>query len=150
MLKDTSVSNDVTDSVKTQSLVIDNTVTEIARMSQWLTDTLAAFGLSSSIQFRFDLCANEAVTNIISYAYSDSESHQIGLLLRHSSNKVILDIEDDGKAFNPFAMPEHASPKSLEEAKIGGLGIDLIRHYVDEYHYSRENNKNIISMVVQL
>ena len=141
VLKDKNVS---------QSLTIQKTVPEISRMSDWLTGSLADYGLSNSIQFRFDLCANEAVTNINSYAYPENGSHEIALLLAINPESVMLTIEDDGIAFNPFLVPEHVPPQSLSEAKIGGLGIDLIRHYVDEFNYTRLNNKNVLSIKIKL
>lgn len=138
------------DMSQTRALTIKNTIPEISRMNHWLTVSLADFGLSNSVQFRFDLCANEAVTNIISYAYPAKDIHEIGLLLTLKSDTVILNIEDDGIAFNPFLMAEHSAPKSLSEAKIGGLGIDLIRHYVDDFNYMRRDDRNILSLKIKL
>jgi len=131
-----------------KSLTIKNTIPEISRMSHWLTNSLASYGLSNSIQFRFDLCANEAVTNIISYAYPDQGTHEINLILTINTDKATLNIEDDGIAFNPLKVPEHSQPRTLNEAKIGGLGIDLIRHYVDDFNYQRLNDKNSFSMQI--
>ncbi len=133
-----------------RSLTIHNTVPEISRMSHWLTDSLADNGLSKSIQFRFDLCANEAVTNIISYAYPENGTHKIDLFLTINPDTVMLNIEDDGIAFNPLLVPEHSPSKSLADAKIGGLGIDLIRHYVDDFDYMRLDNKNVLSIKIKL
>lgn len=149
MIKDISLTNKPNDSPVTYTLTIQNTVAEIARMSEWLTDALVNNGVANSIQFRFDLCANEAVTNIVSYAYPDKGTHDIALLLCINPDTIVLTIEDDGIAFNPFVMPEHAPPASLADAKIGGLGIDLIRHYIDEYSYKRLNDRNSVSMLVR-
>ena len=43
-------------------------------------------------------------------------------------------------------MPDIILPKSLEEADIGGLGIFMIRKYIDESSYQREDNKNIFTI----
>lgn len=119
-------------------------------MSLWLTGSLGRCGLSRELQFKFDLCANEAVTNIISYGFPSKGDHQISLHLSVNQSKAILEIEDDGIAFNPLQVPEHIQPKSLREAKIGGLGIDLIRHYMDRVVYARTQNINKLSMQVDL
>ncbi len=119
-------------------------------MSLWLTGSLGRCGLSRELQFKFDLCANEAVTNIISYGFPAKGDHQILLHLLVDHGKAVLEIEDDGIAFNPLQVPEHVQPKSLSEAKIGGLGIDLIRHYMDRVDYVRTQNINKLSMQVDL
>jgi len=119
-------------------------------MSLWLTGSLGRYGLSRELQFRFDLCANEAVTNIISYGFPANGEHQILLRLSVEQGKAVLEIEDDGIAFNPLHVPEHIQPENLNEAKIGGLGIDLIRHYMDDVDYARTQNINKLSMQINL
>lgn len=119
-------------------------------MSLWLTGSLGRCGLSRELQFKFDLCANEAVTNIISYAYPTGGLHEISLRLEVDGDKAILTIEDDGVAFNPLEAPAHIQPRTLKEAKVGGLGIDLIKHYMDRIHYVRAENTNSLSMQINL
>jgi serine/threonine-protein kinase RsbW len=133
-----------------QSLTIHNKVPEISKMSHWLTDTLMSSGFSNRVQFRADLCMNEAVTNIMSYAYPESGLHEIHIELAMDDELVTITVIDDGIAFNPFDAPEHVQPDSLEEAEIGGLGIGLIRNYIDDYHYKRVEDKNILSLTLKL
>ncbi|MBD3633836.1 MAG: ATP-binding protein [Methylophaga sp.] len=135
---------------KTLSLIIKNQTSEIARMSLWLTGSLGRCGLSREMQFKFDLCANEAVTNIISYGYPRGGEHDINLQLQVETDSAILTIEDDGIAFNPTENPAHVQPESLQEAKVGGLGIDLIRHYMDQVCYRRTAGLNRLSMQMKL
>lgn len=111
---------------------------------------LASYGLSNSIQFRFDLCANEVITKIISYTYPNNGTDQTNVQRSLSADIAMLQIVDDGIAFNPSLVAVNPQPKSLADAKIGGIGIDLIRHYVDNFNYKRINNKNMLSMEVNL
>jgi len=115
-------------------------------MSSWLSETVKAMGGSDEKIFNFDLCANEAVTNIISYGYMDQGEHEIILDIAVSGDVLCLSIEDDGTPFNPLEKPEHISPHNLEEAQIGGLGVDLILKIMKECHYARINGKNIFKM----
>jgi serine/threonine-protein kinase RsbW len=115
-------------------------------MSAWLSETIKAMGGSEESIFNFDLCANEAVTNIISYGYTDQGEHEIILNLALTGNEFCLSIEDDGLPFNPMEKPEHILPHNLEEAQIGGLGVDLILKIMKQCHYTRINGKNIFKM----
>ncbi|MDT8310467.1 MAG: ATP-binding protein [Methylophaga sp.] len=132
------------------SLQLQNQTAEIARMSHWLKSILDDWYISPTLQFRVDLAANEAVTNILSYAFPNGGEHRILLNLSLENDRLKLSIEDDGIDFNPLEMPPHKQPKSIAEAEIGGLGIHLIRHYMDECDYQRHNGKNhlILSMYV--
>lgn len=131
-------------------LVIPNQLSAVRQMSAWLDETIRRLGGPEGLVFNFDLCANEAVTNIISYAYENNGAHDIVLQLTMQNEKLILEIEDDGVPFNPLDKPEHVSPASLDDAEIGGLGIDLIRKFMDECIYSRQRGKNILRMVAYI
>ena len=128
-------------------LEINNHLSEVRRMSLWLNEVIREIGLSEELQFNFDLCANEAVTNIISYAYPENGMHKISLKMNSADGLVWLEIEDDGIPFNPLKEPQHKQPASLEEARIGGLGVDLIRNFMEKCTYIRQNEKNMLKMI---
>lgn len=132
------------------SLELHNQTAEVARMSQWLQDILNEWHIPPALQFKLDLSANEAVTNILSYAFPNGGEHQILLNLSFDIEWLVLHIEDDGIAFNPLEMPPHEQPRSLAEAEIGGLGIHLIRHYMDECEYQRIKNNNHLTLKLYL
>jgi anti-sigma regulatory factor (Ser/Thr protein kinase) len=128
-------------------LVIPNQLSEVRKMSDWLNAITRAMDMPEEIVFKFDLCANEAVTNIISYAYPEDGPHEIALSLRLEGDMLILEIEDDGMSFNPLDRWPHVQPESVEKAEIGGLGIDLIRKFMDECRYDRQDGKNILQIM---
>ena len=132
------------------SLEIDNCLSEVRRMSLWLSAVVRKIGLSEELQFKFDLCANEAVTNIISYAYPENGMHKISLKMNSADGLVWLEIEDDGIPFNPLKEPQHKQSASLEEAKIGGLGVNLIRNFMEKCTYIRQNEKNMLKMIAHV
>ena len=54
---------------------------------------------------------------------------------------------DDGIPFNPFGIETPDTELSLEERKIGGLGIHLVRKMMDRVSYRRRIDKNVISVL---
>ena len=95
---------------------------------------------------RLDVCANEAVANIISYAYEQPGWHEITLALSETAQGVRLVIRDDGKPFNALEVPERVTPASLDYAEIGGLGVHIIRRLIAHCDYRRENGINVLSL----
>ena len=130
-------------------IVICNSTDELRRMTRWLWDGAAASGIPDDIASKLDLCANEAVMNIISYAYPDAGRREITLELNETPDGVSLVIRDDGKPFNPLDVPEPKLPKSLDEALIGGLGVHFIRRMMTRFEYQRADGFNVLSFEVR-
>jgi anti-sigma regulatory factor (Ser/Thr protein kinase) len=65
-------------------------------------------------------------------------------------SRLVLMVEDDGIPFNPFHVEEPDVGLTVEERGIGGLGIHLVRETMDEHHYQRRANKNIVILVKEL
>ena len=55
-------------------------------------------------------------------------------------------IEDNGSAFNPTRVPRPAVPTSLTQAKVGNLGIQLMRSFASSMHYERRDNRNRLTI----
>ena len=89
----------------------------------------------------------EAVVNVINYAYPKDEEHELTLTVRQLDNRIIFKIIDTGKEFDPTKQPDADVTLSLEERPIGGLGIFLIRRIMQSVEYRRVGNKNILTMV---
>jgi len=127
-------------------LKIRNDLEEMAGLRQAVADFAAQNSLSEDIVFTLDLCLEELVTNVIFYGYEDQNEHSIEVSLNLEDAVLILQIIDDGKKFDPTDLPEPDLDIPLEERKIGGLGIHLVRNYVDSMEYKRENAQNVLTI----
>jgi anti-sigma regulatory factor (Ser/Thr protein kinase) len=129
-------------------LQILNDIIELRSMSEWLDKACKNFAISDELAKDVDVCANEAVANIILYAYEDLESHQITMRIEVKDQSLILTIQDGGIAFDPFnfkaILPQPYD--NIGDTTIGGFGIKLIRQLTNECSYYRSDNKNIISL----
>ena len=129
-----------------QRMVVLNDVAELRRMSTWLRQCADAAEMPADLAHKLDVCANEAVTNIISYAYDDGRHHEITLEFAETPSGLSLLIRDDGKPFNVQEAPEHAAPTSLDDAEIGSLGIHLMRRLLPQFDYQREDGFNVLTL----
>jgi anti-sigma regulatory factor (Ser/Thr protein kinase) len=130
-----------------QILSIANRFDELARVAAWLEQTAAQYQWPEALLFRLDIVLNEALPNIISYAYADQSPHTIRVSLEDWEDRVALEIVDDGMAFDPFEATPLPQPESLESASVQGRGIGLIRAYTDEREHRRINNVNSMRVV---
>ena len=61
-----------------------------------------------------------------------------------------VEVEDDGRPFNPLAQPEPRVSQPIDERPIGGLGIHMMRKSLDGMEYRRAEGKNILLMIKRL
>lgn len=127
-------------------LSIRNDPADLRAMSVWLEKFGNEAALPHDIRFALDLCANEAVANIIDHAFGDAMPHSITLELRSLEHGARLTITDDGRPFDMVNAPSPELPGNLSEARIGGLGIHLIRQLASHLEYTRQDNCNILHL----
>jgi len=132
-------------------LQIFNDIIELSSMSAWLHKICENLTVPEVVAKDLDLCANEAVANIILYAYEDHKQHQIKLRLKLKKDQELsLTIQDDGNPFDPFKAAISESYDKIGDFQIGGMGIQLMRSLANEYKYCRLNDKNIVTLCFHL
>ena len=112
------------------------------------------FGIPDDIQLSLNLAVEEAVVNVINYAYPKGTEGDIEINitnslipdLSESSTEVIFTVIDQGVPFDPTTHDEADTTSELEERQIGGLGIHLIRNIMDRVEYQRDGNSNKLTM----
>ena len=128
-------------------LVLRNEISEIGRMATFLEELGEELQLAPEVQFNLHLALEEAVSNVIMYAFPEGEQHEFLLTVRQIDNRLIFKIIDEGKPFDPTRQPDADVTLSLEERPIGGLGIYLIRRIMQAVEYCRVENKNVLTLV---
>ena len=97
-----------------------------------------------------ELILEEALVNIISYAYKNQVGNAQVKCLTDSHDRLYIEIIDSGRSFNLLSLDDPNLKDSLEDRKIGGLGIFLIKQFIDDFQYKREDDKNVLTLTVYL
>ena len=133
-----------------KKLVIKNEISEIGKLATFIEELGEELVLTPDLIFNLNLAVDEAVTNVILYAYPKEEQKDIFISANMSDNILIFVLTDSGKEFDPTQVPDADITLSAEEREIGGLGIFLIRQIMDTVEYQRIDGKNVLSMSKQL
>jgi anti-sigma regulatory factor (Ser/Thr protein kinase) len=128
------------------SLTLRNELAEIVPMTSWIEERAAALGVSPQTAHAVQLCMEEAVTNVISYAFDPGSVHEIRIRLWRDGETVFAEITDDGRQFDPLAYEVAPTANDLASAAIGGLGIKLMRGYTGSMTYQRSGETNRLLM----
>jgi serine phosphatase RsbU (regulator of sigma subunit)/anti-sigma regulatory factor (Ser/Thr protein kinase) len=131
-------------------MTIKNHLSEIGQVKKRFNTFSEQYGISTPIRRKMNIVFDEMLNNIISYAYHDEDEHEIEIRVELSENRLTVSIVDDGIPFNPIGVETPDTELSLEERKIGGLGIHLVRRVMDKVSYQRRIDKNIATIVKQL
>lgn len=102
-------------------------------------------GIPKESTFLINLCIEEIVTNTLKYGSFGKNAINIQIIIDFNPHDYMLTISDDANPFNP--LKEAPSPdleSSIEERKLGGLGIYLLRNMTRSIEYEFCNNKNKI------
>ncbi len=123
-----------------------NQLGEIERLGQVVTEFAQRQHWSPQVLFEVNVSLEEILTNAISYAYEDDKEHTIILRLSFADGEMTAEIEDDGRPFNPLEVAEPDINKPIEERKVGGLGIYLVRKLMTDLAYERREGKNRLTL----
>jgi len=96
---------------------------------------------------RIKLSLEEALVNVMNYAYPESEGEVEVYYRKESDTKLILEILDNGISINPLSMPNPNFTAKLSERKVGGLGVFFIREMTENVRYRRQGDANILTLM---
>ena len=129
------------------SFKLKNNISELDKLGRKLIDFGNGIGLSKKCIFQINLALDELFTNIVSYGFPDEGLQWISIALTHDNGKVRIKIEDTGIPFDPASTDTPDPVTEIEDCKVGGLGLHLVKKIMDEITYQRCDQKNIITLV---
>lgn len=141
----------LTDSIHNYSLTVRNKLSEIENIVEAVNVLAHKWQLTEKIVHQLNLALEEVISNIIFYAFNDDLEHYIVIVFSHAKNKIFVNITDDGKYFNILEAKNDVDiAADIEDRKVGGLGIHILKEIVDDLDYQRKDNQNILRLTKQL
>lgn len=135
------------DSKLTETLTLKNNVKEVAKLSAFIKQVTEQLQIEKKLASQLRLAVEEAVVNVIDYAYPAEKEGDIEVRVMSDDNIIKFVIIDSGGAFDPTAKEKADITLSAEDRQIGGLGLLLVRELMDSINYERENGKNILTLM---
>lgn len=125
------------------------TIEQLPEAQAFLKSSAEQAGLDPRLAGRLELALEEVFVNICHYAYPADQRGEIELRVSSGAEYFVLDVLDDGQPFDPKLLPEPDPAAPLEQRAIGGLGWFLIRRMVSELNCRREQDRNLVSLVMK-
>ena len=133
--------------------VLANDLQELARLAETVDGYAEAAAFTVRETFELQLCLEELFSNIVQYGFVDSRRHEIHFDFRldPETRRLAITITDDGVEFDPTR--DAAGPSlegGLDERAIGGLGVHLVRQYVDSIEHAYRDGCNHLRLEKRL
>ena len=103
------------------------------------------------LRFKLRLSIEEAVDNVVRYAYDGGIGWlEVGTKIESDSPVLVIELRDAGVPFNPLERADPDVSLGAEEREIGGLGIFLCKQMMDSICYRYEDGNNVLTMTKKI
>jgi anti-sigma regulatory factor (Ser/Thr protein kinase) len=114
-------------------------------LSEFVETVCEEKGLDMSLTMNLNLALEEAVVNVMNYAYPGSQG-DVKVDIKIDDQKVVSILTDSGIPFDPTQKGDVDTTLPAEERPIGGLGIHLVKQIMDKVSYQYVGNQNILTL----
>lgn len=129
-----------------QILTLHNDVSEMTLLAPFVEESCDALGVPPDVAFQLNLVLDEAVANVVNYAYSEP-GQEFHVYMDRVGDQLVVQIVDQGVPFDPTTDSQTPDiTLSVEERPIGGLGIFLMKEMMDVVEYQRQGDSNVLTM----
>lgn len=123
-------------------------ISELPALAAFIRQAATDWGLGEEIEFGMQLVAEELFTNMVKYGSGDPE---VTVRLSADSEQLRMVFEDPGSTpFDPTTMPARDLDRPAHERRPGGLGVHLVRTYMDEFTYEHTGHTGITTVTRKL
>jgi anti-sigma regulatory factor (Ser/Thr protein kinase) len=134
------------------ALKVAATRTGFERGAGELRTVLDTLGVTGGQRYTAELVFEEVVLNTIRHGYhDDGAGRAIDVSIACRPEAIVMTFEDDAPAFDPREQPDPVLPKSLDEAREGGLGLLLVRKLARDIQYERTSDcRNRLTVTISV
>jgi serine/threonine-protein kinase RsbW len=123
---------------------------EIAKVTAAFAEFADAHALSASVRRSIHVALDEMLSNTLMHGFAGREGGEVTVETVLDTDRVCVTLTDDGRPFDPFAMAAPDTTLTTQARRIGGLGIHLVRHMMDEVTYHRRADRNVLVLAKRL
>ena len=136
--------------ILSRSITLANDVEQVPLLSAFVEEVCEEAKLDASSIMNINLAMEEAVVNVMDYAYAIETEGDIIVEAKVSKEQLKFIITDWGMPFDPTTREDIDTTTPAEERSIGGLGIHLVRQIMDIINYERIDGKNVLTLTKKL
>lgn len=130
----------------TAQTILSPDINGVAGFVPWLAEHAEHREFGSEVHYAIRLGLEEAATNVIKYGAFDGELRDIEVAMSVGRERIVVEIIDDCRAFDPTAAEIAEVLRDLSQVEPGGLGIRLVREFSHKLGYARRDGRNHLKL----
>lgn len=131
----------------TGSLTVPATLDHLGEAEALVTGELERRLCPVGVLNKVAVAIEELFVNVCRYAYEGRDTPgQVTVSYAYGADpsSITVELRDSGIPFDPVELNDPTMPSSIQEAKIGGLGILMVKRTMDDFVYLRDGDQNVV------
>ncbi len=124
-------------------------ISSLSEIFAFIDDQVDGKGIPPAGLYALRFVIEELFTNMVKYATASREDVTIGLELEGKKATIRL-TDHDVDPFDPATAPRVDPQTPLQDRRVGGLGIQLVKNMVDDLHYAYADRCSTITIIKNL
>ena len=130
------------------SIKLSAEINNLRTLIDYVSNSAGEKGFASDKISKIELATEEVFVNICNHAYKGEKGDVEVTCSFDGEERFVVEIVDSGPPFDMLSSKNPDITSDISERSVGGLGLLFIKQIMDEVTYKRENDKNILSLVV--
>jgi anti-sigma regulatory factor (Ser/Thr protein kinase) len=134
------------------SLCLRSDGAELGRLVGFAEEFAQCHGLREAERARLLVILEELFTNAVNYGYpyGAAVTGRIEIGLAVKKGRLEIHFSDDGRPFDPLSHTPPDLDRVPADRPLGGLGLHLLRSFVDDARYRRDRGRNCLALIRNL
>ena len=133
--------------IVSREMPFSNNISEVTRATALIEEVCEQLKVDFAVCTSLQLALEEAMVNVINYAYENGRANiDNNFSITSDGKSITFVLTDNGMPFDPTKVDNPDTTLGVEERTIGGLGIFLVKNIMDSVTYKRHSNRNILTM----
>jgi serine/threonine-protein kinase RsbW len=130
-----------------KTLTFPGSYSSLVKISEFVTHAAKQLDFSDFDLYKIETAVDEACSNIIEHAYGQEDLGDIEISVKIHPEKITITLIDFGKPFDPKYVKEPNLSSNLSDRDNHGLGIYMMKQWMDIVEFYSEGNRNILTLI---
>ena len=130
-----------------KTLTFPGSYSSLIKIGEFVNQAAKSIGFEGFELYKIETAVDEACSNIIEHAYGEDNFGEIDISITTNPEKITITLTDYGEPFDPEYVKQPNLNTDLQNREDHGLGIYMMKQWMDEVNFMNYENKNILTLV---
>lgn len=133
-----------------KTLTFPGCYSSLVKIGEFVTQAAKSIGFDGFELYKIETAVDEACSNIIEHAYGQENIGDIVVSVVTDLEKITITLTDFGEPFDPKYVKQPDLDADLEVREDHGLGIYMMKQWMDVVIFDTNQEKNVLTLVKYL